>query len=202
MFGGIYDINVSDEQAALVGKVAIEWAIVETSLQRILATLIGKDVALGLAATSNMGNKSMLDCLRALAGSAVSSSPTFWPDFVPLLDEYDRLLGLRNRIVHAAWEPRVHKEVWPVLVLRLKGKAKNYIEEWRKDDITQILAECGELTAALYELAVKHKILEEIDAYAARQASTGKQVERLSPVIQPRSPKSEAVLRQLLASRA
>lgn len=201
MFGVVSEIGFTKDHLAKVGAIAVEWSAIEIKLQVLLAALIGKDVALGFSATSNLGYKSIVATLRTLASSATTSIETFQPQLLALLDEAERIQPYRNAIVHASWAEGHANGGMASEVARFKGKLKNHVEIWSKEQLEQIAADCGQLLAALYEFMELHEIHEEIDAYVALQTSLGRRIERLPVVVQPRSPKSEAVIRQLLASR-
>jgi hypothetical protein len=201
MFGVVRELGLTKDHLALVGAIAVEWSAIEFKLQSLLSTAIGKDYALGLSATSNMGYKSIVATLRTLAGSAKASIPTFNSQIVALLDEAERLQLLRNAVVHASWDSVNTHGGMNAQVARFKGKLKNYVEIWSREQLEQIAADCGELLSALYEFMQVHELQEEIDKFQSRQASLGTPNVRQPAQVQPRSPKSEAVMLQLLASR-
>ena len=201
MFGVVRELGLTRDHLALVGAIAVEWSAVEFKLQSLLSTLIAKDYGLGLSATSNMGYKSIVATLRTLAGSATASIPTFNSQIAALLDEAERLQILRNAIVHASWDSAGANGGMNAQVARFKGKLKNYVELWSREQLEQIASDCGELLSALHEFMQAHELNDEIENFQSRQASLGTRHVRQPAVVQPRNPKVEAALHQLLASR-
>lgn len=200
MSGIIAEAGISQEQVALVGAIAIEWSTVEAKLQAILATAIGKDIALGLSAVTNMSYLNIAATLRSLADGATSTLPTFGPQIATLLIEADRLNTLRNAIIHAIWEGASPEGVSAV-VMRFKGRLRNHLEIWSNSQLAQIGDDCATLHEALEQFMVAHELRDEIDAYVARQPSQQISPAPRHPHIPGRSPSVEELLHQLLPSR-
>jgi len=196
------EIGIPDELATLVGKIAIEWSFIEARLQVILATLIGKDVALGLSVTSNMGVKSIQDTLLSLAGSATASIPTFGPHIEAILGEVARLVSIRNTLVHGQWERPEGDGLWPLIIIRFKGKTQNRLEVWSRQQIISVLLDCGALSEALHQFMIRHEIYDDTDAYVEQRSSRGTQLERRPAAPLAQNPKYKALLHQPRSSRA
>ena len=90
------------ELAALVGRIAINWAGVEVQLSLVLSSMLGVDNSAAVAVFLSLRNhRAQRDALRAAA--AVSLSDEEREIFDLILSSHEELNKQRNDVVHCVW---------------------------------------------------------------------------------------------------
>jgi hypothetical protein len=193
-------VELNPKLALSIGFIAVQWARIEFTTQRICIGVLEAKAPPGLMLTASIGNRTILDFLRSVAVSTAANHKRFAGDLTVICDEFQRLLGLRNSIVHNTWPRTKSKKRFVALVARFKGKPRLHEEAWSPAQIQRVATDCLELLATLEWFAVKYDLLKPMNDW--QPSSREKPPPLSSPVIPRRSPKFVKLLRRAPTSQA
>lgn len=195
--------DVNPRLVLAVGMLAIQWARVEFTVQKIIVGLLQSDGPIGLMLASNMGNRSISEFLGAFQQAVKSDSydADFAPSLRVLITEFDRILGIRNRIVHNSWPNNFSENQALALVVRFKGNTRLHEELWEISDIEGVIDDTVQLLTTLTLFAQKYDLFGPMHAWEKHASSVGTPDEPKTPVYQNLDPKMIKLAHQLHSSR-
>ncbi|NKX64201.1 hypothetical protein HEP89_08805 [Labrenzia sp. 5N] len=176
MANTVEPLDVNPRLVHSVGMIAIQWARIEFTFQKILIAIIDADGAAGLMLTSNLGNRTISDFVKTYASEIKSSEATedYGSELTLLANEFDRLLGIRNRIVHNTWPQNLSDEQAVALVVRFKGKSRVHEEVWDLDAIALLVQDIVDYLDSLTRFAVRYDLFKPMHSWEQRTTSTRK----------------------------
>ncbi|MBR3190452.1 hypothetical protein [Bosea sp. (in: a-proteobacteria)] len=189
-----FDLN--PRLAMAVGCVVIQWARVEAVMQRLCVGILGSSGPIGYALTANLGNRSISEFLGVVAQGTVpqSNDDHFPKELETLVAEFDRLLGLRNRLAHNTWPRSNDEERVVALVARFKGKIRLLEEIWSFEQIEAIIDEVVELRDALEIFGERYGFFDGFKRWADEQDERGVRPEPVPVVDTKRSARMQSYL--------
>ena len=194
--------DIEPKLVTAIGMLAIQWARVEYTLQRTALSLLGAPATNGFILTTNLGFKTLSEFILACTSAPPLEGTELADDLATLMSEAQRIIGIRNGLVHNTWPTPRGAVNFTSLVIRFKGKIRLREEAWTENQIGKLIEETVELLEALTELLLKHKIFISLPS---RDDSLPSQERFPSPLpAQPpaRNPKTEEVVSRLLSSQA
>ncbi|GLS36068.1 hypothetical protein GCM10010869_16570 [Mesorhizobium tianshanense] len=195
--------DVNPRLVMAVGMLAIQWARVEFVFQKIIVGLLQSNGAVGLMLASNMGNRSVSEFIRTFASSV--RPEIFDVDFAPslqtLIAEFDRILGIRNRIVHNSWPHNISDDQALALVARFKGSVRLHEEVWDIATMEGVIDDTVQLLTTLTFFARRYDLFAPMNEWEERAASTEIPEEPKPPVYQNLDPKMIALSIRLRSSQ-
>jgi hypothetical protein len=148
--------HADDDLAKAIGRLAITWSRLE-----FVTYLLGVCLLQGKAQNSfilfgSLGNRTVIDFLNTFADAKLEKAEGFGDDLRTLATELNRLLALRNRIVHGNWD--TESKVPTNIVMRFKGKVRDFDETWSLDAINTVSEETAELHCAIMDFATRYHL--------------------------------------------
>jgi hypothetical protein len=195
-------IELNPELAIRLGFVAVQWARIEDILQRICIGVLRAKGQHGYILASELGNRTMENFLRTAASVYPPTPDNFATDLEVICNEFSRLLGIRNYLLHNIWPRNKNPKRMIALVKRFKGKVRLHEEIWTDTKIDRIAEQCIDLLEVLEDFALKHDLLRPMNDWKKDATSHGKPPKPSVPEIQARNPKFAELLRHVRSSRA
>lgn len=93
--------NISLVREKLIGRLVINWSLLESSLNNLVWDFLNLDVSRGRVMTSRMDVRNLVSTIRDLGAICAEESDFF--KLSPILDEIDILREQRNLVVHGIW---------------------------------------------------------------------------------------------------
>jgi len=146
-----------------VGLIAIQWARIEFTLQKMVVGILDAHAPTGLLLSANVGFRALQDFISCYVQSNPPQGPDFASDLEALIGEAQRLYAIRNKFVHQSWHPENGKD--ELLVLRFRGKIQIYSERWSETQIATAAQETVELLTALTELADAYALFDRFEEW-------------------------------------
>lgn len=199
----IEPFDISHRLVLAVGMVAIQWARVEFTMQKLVIGLLKANGPVGFMLTSGLGNRAMTDFLGVVAESARPDAftPQFSADLKLLVSEFNRVQTQRNKVVHNTW-PESNNATALALVARFKGKVQFREELWDVSDVERIADDTVALLTDLNCFARLHRLFEPMEEWEQHASSIGTPLEPVPPAFQNRDPNLTELSRRLRSSRA
>lgn len=136
-----------------IGRVASEWAWVESLLNECLAHFLGADHGSMYVLTYNVSNATVSGWLRTLTD--IRAAPQIHTALIQLLDDIDATRAERNVVVHGQWW--AHDEPGYALATTLRMDRKEVVrsELWSVDDLDALIDHIRTLQLALGNLGLQ-----------------------------------------------
>lgn len=119
-------------QERWIGRVAVEWAKLEATLEDLTWQFLGLPLELGRNVTPRLSVETKTAILRAVAQVCYDFNSTdylLWSYLKEIIDQFDLLKEDRNLIIHGTWG-RSHPELTPiVLSLKVKNTPSTVVAE-------------------------------------------------------------------------
>jgi hypothetical protein len=149
--------RLTDEQYAAIGRVAVHWSLVETTIETILARLAYSPEYFGRAITNDLGIDNRIRAIRTLCnvhevqlGNRIVSRETV-SQLRNLAAETAAKKGMRNRLVHSVWFRSTDEKMFGNKFRT--GPAKRDQEEQRH--LSQSFHEINQFAAEIEDLACR-----------------------------------------------
>jgi hypothetical protein len=187
----------NNELCQLVGRLAIHWSHIEHFIHSIIPGLLKGDGQIGYMLSRNLGNRIICEFLNTLAGEAEDEFIS--TGLKNIATEFDRLLGVRNRIVHNLWLPQTRgssQSTRKALVARFRGNIRYTEETWRIAQIEKTIQECVELQHALECFTLETDLIDPIFDWQEFLEPNAIPLARSNAVYQNRDPKIAEWIRQ------
>lgn len=155
-----------DQFATAIGRLAMVWSRVELTIQLLCVCLTQGKAPNALMLAASLGSKTIVDYLNAFEDAKIEKTERFGVELKLISAEFNRLLGLRNRVVHGQW----HYDEGSTfnMVMRFKGKVRTLSESWTVEQINVLSAECQDLCEVIAEFTASHHV----DVYLNRVLRT------------------------------
>lgn len=141
-----------------IGRVIVEWGVMERMLDLTLVKLCGTEIDEGRSFIpfAHMAFPQKLDALSALVHEVSRMSKGF-ERLVPALDRSKPLLKKaqegRNRVVHSTWGVEEDGTV-TIINLKARGVLKTTVEPIRLDEVSAVSTSIKRALESLYELLI------------------------------------------------
>lgn len=193
----ILSINLNPELAMAVGCLAAQWSRIETYMHLLCIGLLNARGQNAYLLTASLGNKTIADFMNACADGAPKKDTTFAAEMRLIASEFNRLLGIRNRIVHGNWYDSEDDESMVTFVARFKGRVHVIEEVWSIGQIEKTIDDCLEFTGCVLSFVSKHYLDLPLRRWM-REASRAEFAPRRPAAIPDRDPKMTELVRLLL----
>lgn len=146
-------ILIPDAYLIAIGKVCVQWSVLENALEMVVTKLAGMDIwdPRSKIMINHMSWPQKVDILSAMASELVNDYPRLknYGTALPLLKKAQE--G-RNQIMHGSWA----NEDGMVQLMRAtaRGKLKIYMDEITVDEIEEIVDDIHVAMAAIYNLVL------------------------------------------------
>ena len=100
MFTTIYDTDIPDEHLTVIGKVFLNWSLLEFILTRIISSLLNLDHKTGRIITCTMNYAEKIRKIKELANHTQVENST---NLKEILIKFDSAREKRNDIAHGVW---------------------------------------------------------------------------------------------------
>ncbi len=100
MITTIYDTDIPDEHLKVIGKIFLNWSLLEFVLTRIISSLLNIDHKTGRIVTRTMNCATKLDKIKKLAIHIQLNNVT---NLDKIVTKIDRAREKRNDIAHGVW---------------------------------------------------------------------------------------------------
>ncbi|HEY1504298.1 MAG TPA: hypothetical protein VGF92_08360 [Stellaceae bacterium] len=151
---------LSDEYLREIGRVAVEWTRVESTVESIIWAFLFVDYADtspwlreedGRAITTHINLLLRVDVMLSLASNSFKELPTCLGDFEDAAKAIRSTYPKRNKVVHGEWTPLQGQALRSVY--RARGDVKPFYDFMTPGDISAIASECQALAAHLARLS-------------------------------------------------
>lgn len=197
-FDDLLTIDLNPELAISIGCLAAQWSRLELISHLLCIGLMNARGADAYLLTASLGNKTIVDFMNASADANESKSPSFSNGMRLIASEFNRLLGVRNRIVHGNWLDSEDSANMMTFVARFKGKVRYAEEIWNTNQIEQIIGDCLDLSLLIPEFMREHHLDLPLLRWQ-RETLHATATPRQLAEIPPRDPKMTELALQLLA---
>jgi hypothetical protein len=199
----IEPFDISHRLVLAVGMVAIQWARVEFTMQKLVIGLLRANGPAGFMLTSGLGNRAIADFLGVVAESARPDAfaPQFGADLKLLVSEFNRVHTMRNKVVHNTW-PDSSDDKALALVARFKGKVQFREEVWEVSDVERVADDTVALLTDLNCFARLHRLFDPMDEWEQHVSSTETPQEPVPATFQNPDPNLKELSRRVRSSPA
>jgi hypothetical protein len=111
---------ITNEHAAAIGRVAVNWSLVEGQVAYLIMSLLSLQASPSHAVTAELGMLARLDLVETLIGLTGSSSWT--SEWAEIDKEIDDLRVRRNDVIHAEWRYAGRQEEHESIRIKARGR--------------------------------------------------------------------------------
>lgn len=146
-------VTIPEAYLAAIGKVCVQWSILENVLEMMIIKLAGMDIgdSRSKIMINHMSWPQKVDILSAMANELVNGYPRL-KDHGTTLPLLKKAQDGRNRIVHGSWA----NDDGEVKLMRAtaRGKLKLYMDKITVKEIEEVVDAIHVAIAAIYNLVV------------------------------------------------
>jgi hypothetical protein len=193
-----FAINLNPELALAIGCLAVQWSRLETNLHLLCVGMLQGRGQNAYILTASLGNRSISDFLNSCADAASEKESSLAADLRVLTSEFNRLLGIRNRIVHGNWHETEDSANLVTFVARFKGRVNILDEVWNIAQIELTIDQCLDLTQCVTALMVHYHLDIPLRRWM-RESSKQTPAARQNANLPGRDPKMTKLVLRLLA---
>src|SRR6185437_11562345 len=153
------DEPLSDEYLREIGRVAVEWTRVESTVETIIWAFLFVDFddtspwlreEDGRAITTHINLLLRVDVMLSLASTSLKGLPTWLEDFEAAAKAIRDTYPKRNKVVHGEWTPLRGQALRSGY--RARGDVKPFYDFMTPSDFSTIAMECQPLSVRLARL--------------------------------------------------
>ncbi len=189
--------GVEPRLVVAIGVIAIQWARIEWTLQKIAIGILGSDVSKSIALVGNLGFRALEQYLSALIHAAPTHGPEFVRDLSTLLGESRRLYGIASSLMGNTWPDALSEREYIGQSVTLKGSKVVFEEIWTEKQINLVVEELLDLADALRALGKRYQLFGSFEAWKKEQISKKEGAERLLARTSMSSPALIEILKRL-----
>ena len=163
--------GVEPRLVVAIGVIAIQWARIEWTLQKIAIGVLGSDVSKSIALVGNLGFRALEQYLSALIHATPTHGPEFVRDLSTLLGESRRLYGIANSLTNNTWPNALNEREYIGRTVTLKGSKILFEEIWTEKQINIVVEELLDLAGVLQALGKQYRLFDSFKAWKEEKIS-------------------------------
>lgn len=155
--------NLQDEKLlAKFADVVTIWAFGEAVVEDIIAGLLGTDVIVAYALTTNINISTRLKASLAIAHMRFET--TLFEEFETLISEMQIFVPFRNKLVHGLWSESPYPGIALVATIKSSSRVKNQTEYINLEYLIWLSQELNRIILNLFNFGREHGLIEQVPA--------------------------------------
>lgn len=117
-------LGMTDEHLQSIGRVCVEWSLLEVSLTQIILNFINLPYNRAIAITTHLSERTRFDMAKTLADQIINGHPTEKALKKLCTHITEKVYGKRNAVVHGNWGASAHPGKTALMPVQAKGVLK------------------------------------------------------------------------------